>query len=84
MKREHVELKNFVEGLKHFKSTDRSTQDGYNFQGVIILPSQLAYGRNKVYAAGLGISDHFNQFRDVSYIFNIELVKTEERTTTTK
>ena len=80
--RKNVELTNFVEALKHFKSTDRSTQDGYNFQGVIILPSQLAYGRDKFYT-GNALSE-YSQYRDVSFIYNIELVKTEERTTTTK
>ncbi|MGV0979508.1 hypothetical protein [Empedobacter falsenii] len=81
VKREHVELKNFAEGLKHFKSTNRSTNDLYNFQGVIILPSRLAYGRNKVYSSGVGISDQLGAYRDVSYIFNFELPKIEKRTT---
>ncbi|MFV0178557.1 hypothetical protein OBK28_03115 [Empedobacter falsenii] len=80
VKREHLELKNFVEGLKHFKTTERSVNDLYNFQGVIILPSRLAYGRNKVYSAGYGISENFGQYRDISYIFNFELPKIEKRT----
>ncbi|MFV0143283.1 MULTISPECIES: hypothetical protein [Empedobacter] len=81
VKREYLELKNFVEGLKHFKTTERATTDLYNFQGVIILPSRLAYGRNKVYSSGVGISDQFSAYRDVSYIFTIELPKIEKRTT---
>lgn len=81
VKREHLELKNFIEGLKHFKTTNRSTNDLYNFQGVIILPSRLAYGRNKVYSSGVGISDQFSAYRDISYIFNFELPKIEKRTT---
>ncbi|MDM1072016.1 hypothetical protein HX001_05850 [Empedobacter brevis] len=80
VKREHVELKNFAEGLKHFKETERSVTDLYNFQGVIILPSRLAYGRNRVYGgANSGISDQFPAYRDISYIFNFELPKIEER-----
>ena len=81
VKREHLELKNFIEGLKHFKTTNRSTNDLYNFQGVIILPSRLAYGRNKVYSSGVGISDQLSAYRDISYIFNFELPKIEKRTT---
>ena len=81
VKREHLELKNFIEGLKHFKTTNRSTNDLYNFQGVIILPSRLAYGRNKVYSSGIGISDQLSAYRDISYIFNFELPKIEKRTT---
>jgi hypothetical protein len=80
VKREQVELKNFVEGLKHFKSTDRNITDGYNFQGVIILPSRLAYGRNKVYSSNK-ISDQIAGFRDYSFVFNIELPKIEKRVT---
>ncbi|WP_312921564.1 hypothetical protein [Empedobacter brevis] len=80
VKREHVELKNFAEGLKHFKTTNRSETDLYNFQGIIILPSRLAYGRNRVYGgANAGISDQFEAYRDVSYIFNFELPKIEKR-----
>lgn len=77
VKREHQELKNFIEGLKHFKPTERDLTDNYNFQGVIILPSRLAFARNQVYV-GTGLSDL--AYRDISFIFNFELVKTEKRT----
>ena len=79
MKREHLELKNFVEGLKHFKTTERSVNDLYNFQGVIILPSRLAYARNKYYISGTGLSEYSGN-RDRSFIFNFELPKIEKRT----
>ncbi|WP_353166318.1 hypothetical protein [Empedobacter brevis] len=78
VKREHVELKNFAEGLKHFKTTDRAVTDLYNFQGVIILPSRLAYARNKYYISGSGLTD-FSAYRDASFIFNFELPKIEKR-----
>ncbi|WP_313360078.1 hypothetical protein [Empedobacter sp.] len=80
VKREHRELKNFIEGLKHFKTTERSTNDLYNFQGVIILPSRLAYARNKYYVSGSGLSD-YSSFRDLTIVFNFELPKIEKRTT---
>ncbi|MBO6212291.1 hypothetical protein [Algoriella sp.] len=73
------ELKYFTEGLKHFKTTDRAISDLYNFQGVIILPSRSAYARNKYYVSSTyGLSDL--TYRDVSFIFNIELPKIEKRT----
>lgn len=79
VKREYIEIKNLGIGLKNFKSTKRATTDLYNFQGVIILPSRLAYGRNNVYYNNQ-ISDRFDAYRDVSYIFNFEIVKAEKRT----
>lgn len=80
VKREHIELKNFVEGLKHFKTTERATTDLYNFQGVIILPSRLAYARNKYYVQSTGLTE-FSAFRDATIVFNFELPKIEKRTT---
>ncbi len=77
VKREHMELKNFTEGLKHFKSTNRAVNDLYNFQGVIILPSRLAFSRNKVYT-GNSLSE-YSPYRDATFIFNFELVKIEDR-----
>lgn len=79
VKRENLELKNFVEGLKHFKTTDRAITDLYNFQGVIILPSRLAFARNKYYT-GSSLTD-YSSYRDASFIFNFELPKIEKRTT---
>ena len=77
--RANRELKYFTEGLKHFKSTNKSTSDLYNFQGVIILPSRSAYARNRYYLNSTnGLSDL--TYRDVSFIYNFELVKTEKRT----
>ncbi|WP_413533910.1 hypothetical protein [Empedobacter brevis] len=78
VKRENIELKNFVEGLKHFKTTERSTNDLYNFQGVIILPSRLAYARNKYYISGQGLTEN-SSFRDLTLVFNFELPKIEKR-----
>jgi len=77
VKREHLELKYFAEGLKHFTSTDRSKEDIYSFQGVIILPSRLAFARNRYYT-GNALSDR-TAYRDASFIFNFELVDVEDR-----
>ncbi len=77
IKREHVELKYFAEALKKFKSTLRSGRAQYNFQGVIILPSRLAYGRNKMYTGSAVTANH--SYRNASFIFNFELDKVTPR-----
>lgn len=77
VKREHIELKNFAEGLKKFKATGTNGRDLYNFQGIIILPSQLAYGRNKMYT-GTSITENHG-YRNTSFIFNFELHKVTPR-----
>ena len=71
IKREHIEIGNFAEALKKFKATGTNGTDLYNFQGVIILPSRLAYGRNKMFN-GNSITDRHG-FRETSFIFNFEL-----------
>jgi len=76
VKREHIELPYFADALKKFKSTGTNGRDLYNFQGVIILPSRLAFGRNKVYT-GSNLSDRY--YRDYSFIFNFELHKVTPR-----
>ncbi|WP_313374492.1 hypothetical protein [Chishuiella sp.] len=79
VKRENIELKNFAEGLKHFKTTDRAITDLYNFQGVIILPSRLAFARNKYYT-GSSLTEN-SSYRDASFVINFELPKIQKRTT---
>ncbi len=77
VKREHIELKNFSVALKHFKTTERSLQDNFSFQGVIILPSRLAFARNN-YFVGTGLTE-YSSFRDASFIFNFEIPQIEDR-----
>ena len=77
VKREHVELSNFVDALKHFNSTETNGRDLYNFQGVIILPSRLAYGRNKMYTGSAITTNH--PYRNTSFIFSFELHKVTPR-----
>ncbi|ADX68405.1 MULTISPECIES: hypothetical protein [Weeksella] len=71
-KEEYYVLENFVEGLKHFKATNRSSSDLYHMQGVIILPSRLAYARRKVWD-GNYLNDQI--YRDYSFVFSFELNK---------
>jgi len=73
VKREYRELKYFVEGLKKFKSTQRNRNDLYNFQGAIILPSRLAYGRERLYT-GTSVTNR-HAYRNSTFVFNFELNK---------
>ncbi|WP_068598265.1 hypothetical protein ACF3NR_10065 [Vaginella massiliensis] len=78
-KKEYFELPNFVEGLKQFKSTERDPNDLYHMQGVIILPSRLAFARRKAFV-GSGITDSGDiGYRDRSFIFSFELLKVTDR-----
>lgn len=69
-------IEGFVEGLKEFSATETSGVDLYNFQGVILVPSRLAYGRDFVY---LGGNLDANTYRDNSFVFNFELHKVVPR-----
>lgn len=67
---DHFQIKGFIEGLKHFKSTQTNGSELYNFQGAILVPSRMAYGREFVY---LGGSLDPVSYRDNSFMFNFEL-----------
>lgn len=71
-------IEGFVEGLKEFKSTQTNGSDLYNFQGAIIVPSRMAYGRDFVY---LGGQLDPNSYRDNSFVFNFEVHKVIPRNT---
>lgn len=71
----HFVIEGFVEGLKHFHSTDTDGSDLYNFQGLIVVPSRLAFGRDLVYAGG---SLNY-AYRDYSFVFNFELHRVIDR-----
>jgi hypothetical protein len=68
-------IEGFTEGLKEFNSTGTNGSDLYNFQGAIIIPSRMAYGRDFDYINGqLGYN-----YRDCSFVFNFELHKVVPR-----
>ena len=74
LKPEYYILENFVEGLKHFKSTNNDGISQIKLQGAIILPSRLAYGRNMAFEPNNNyISDQAQ--RDYSFIISFELHK---------
>lgn len=67
----HFVMEGFTEGLQHFNSTGTTGSDLYNFQGAIVIPSRLAFGRDFAYAGGaLNYT-----YRDLSMVFNFELHK---------
>lgn len=71
----HFEIEGFTEGLKNFNSTGTSGAELYNFQGAIIVPSRLAFGRDLAYVSGaLNYS-----YRNYSFVFNFELHKVIDR-----
>ncbi len=68
----HFVIEGFIEGLKEFNSTQTSGADLYNFQGAIIVPSRAAFGRD-FFFDGSRLNNAL--YRDVSFVFNIELHK---------
>ncbi|WP_295810860.1 hypothetical protein [uncultured Apibacter sp.] len=59
-------IKGIVDGLKDFKPTNKSINDLYNvLQGVIIVPSRLAYGRE----------ENYTNSKNATFILNFELYK---------
>ena len=77
--RTFYEIEGFQEGIKQFKSCEIPDVDNYNMQGLIIVPSRVAYARdsNVFDVPALGY-----KFNDRSFIFNIQVYKTDTRTAT--
>ncbi|WP_128330803.1 hypothetical protein [Apibacter sp. HY039] len=59
-------IKGIVDGLKYFSPTNKSKNDPYDvLQGVIIVPSRLAYARNSNYMS----------LSNATFVLNFELYK---------
>lgn len=74
--RSYYEIEGLQEGLKYFKGfQNMSDGDAYNLQGVIIVPSRAAFGRN----------DHYNyvgySLKNTSFVFNFQIYKANVRPT---
>lgn len=71
--RSFYEISGFGEALRKFMSYQIPDTDNYNLQGVIIVPSRAAFGKNP----------HFNysgiSFKDRSFIFNFQMYNTYTR-----
>lgn len=74
--RSYYEIEGLQEGLKYFQGfQNMSDGDAYNLQGVIIVPSRAAFGRN----------DHYNyvgySLKNTSFVFNFQIYKANPRPT---
>ena len=73
--RSFYEIEGFKEALQKFKAFNKTDDENYNLQGVIIVPSRAAFARD----------DHYPyatySFRNRSFVFNFQVYKTETRTT---
>ena len=67
------EIEGFREAIQKFKAFDLSDEAGYNLQGVIIVPSRAAYGRDIHYSSGMS-------YRNRSFVFAVQIYKTKART----
>lgn len=70
--RSWYEIESIVQGLTHFNSTDKEEIDlpAVNFQGMIIAPSRLVFGRER---------NALNFIHDTSIILNFELYQVLDR-----
>jgi len=67
----YYEMPGLQEGLKYFKTTERTVSDIPIFQGVIVVPSRLVYGRNSNY---LGFNSTTTYVANPCVIFNFEIL----------
>lgn len=71
--RSFYEIEGFKEGLMKFMAFNKSAEENYNLQGVIIVPSRAAFGRDP-YFNYTGYS-----LRDKSFVFSFQVYKAEPR-----
>lgn len=72
--RSYYEIEGLQEGLKYFKGyANKDDGDPYNLQGVIIVPSRAAFGRDSHYNY-IGLS-----LKNNCFVFNFEIYKANVR-----
>ena len=71
--RSFYEIEGFKEALQKFKAFDKTDDENYNLQGVIIVPSRAAFARDSHY----NYSNY--SFRNRTFIFNFQVYKTTPR-----
>ncbi|MCB9203158.1 MAG: hypothetical protein H6604_08960 [Flavobacteriales bacterium] len=72
------EIEGILEGLAKFKATNNADYTNYNLQGVIVVPSRLAYGRDKHYVNPTSTSaTKVETYEDYCFVFNFEVLKVE-------
>ncbi|MBS1549834.1 MAG: hypothetical protein JSS94_08235 [Bacteroidetes bacterium] len=72
--RSYYEMEGFQEGLRKFMAFNIPDSDGYNLQGVIIVPSRAAFSRDEHYPY-----QNIN-WRNRSFVFNFQVYKSSTRT----
>jgi hypothetical protein len=73
--RSYYEIEGLQEGLQYFKGFGNMADvDNYNLQGVIIVPSKAAFGRDSHYNYALGAS-----LQNRCFIFNFQIYKANAR-----
>lgn len=69
--RSYYEIEGFQEGLKEFKAYNNlPDSEGYNLQGVIIVPSRAAYARDAHY---------LSSYRNRNFVFNFQVYDSSAR-----
>jgi len=72
--KDFFEIEGFKEAIKKFKSFNKSSEENYDLQGLIIVPSRAAFGKDP----------HFNYnnllMNDHIFFFNFQLYKSTNRT----
>ncbi|ODM52740.1 hypothetical protein [Elizabethkingia meningoseptica] len=71
----YFEMEGFQEAIKQFQSFTKNDVDDYNLQGLIIVPSRAAFGKDPHYNY-TGIS-----LNDFTFFFNFQLYGAKARTT---
>lgn len=71
--RSYWQMEGLREGLQHFQAYNQDAITPYNLQGVIIVPSRAAFGRDAHYKYG------GNDWRNRTMIFNFQVYKSVPR-----
>lgn len=74
--RSFYEIEGFGEALRKFKAFDQADSANYNLQGVILVPSRAAFGKDASanYIQSISLMDR-------SFVFNFQVYKTQTRPT---
>ena len=73
----YFEIEGFQEAIKQFQSFTKNDVDDYNLQGLIIVPSRAAFGKDPFYNYnGANVS-----LNDYTFFFNFQLYGARARTT---
>jgi hypothetical protein len=70
----YYEIEGFGEALRKFQAFNIPDSDNYNLQGVIIVPSRAAFGKDPHFINYTGYS-----LKDRSFVFNFQVYKTDAR-----